>query len=550
MGDVSFAADERASWRLGPAVAREAVLCTGLAATVASLLAWLAPPGGDLAAHEYQRRLFLVHGFTLWDNFWYAGRYVFVGYSVLYYPLAALLGIRLLAVLTVALAAAAFALIVEREWGSTARWAALAFALVWPGVILTGEFPFALGVTLALLCLLALQSGRRWTGAALIVLALAASPVAFVLLGVVLVGMAAGRPPAWRATLVPALALMLAAAAEVLVLHLFPSGTLGFSGVEALEATTFSVGLLVLAWRPERARALRGVLVAYLLTVVAVYAIPTGLGHDITRLRLLALPLALLVAALCRWRPLPLAIAAVVLAGAWNIVPLAGSWAQAAADHSANPRVWKAPVGYLHTHLSTGYRVEAVDTSQHWPALYLGRAEIPLVRGWFRQDDRPVADLLYRPRYTAAQYVAWLRRLGVQYVVLTNSPPDYSSRREAKIVRSGETGLRKVFRSRDVSIYAVPRPRSIVTGPGRPEVLAFRESRLRIRVSRGGAYHVAVRWSPYWHASTGCLTRAPGGLLSLHTAAAATVRIGFDVDPSSLFHAFADTTPPCHVSAG
>ena len=42
------------------------------------------------------------HGFTLWDNFWYAGRYAFVGYSVLYYPLAALLGIRLLAVLTIA----------------------------------------------------------------------------------------------------------------------------------------------------------------------------------------------------------------------------------------------------------------------------------------------------------------------------------------------------------------------------------------------------------------------------------------------------------------
>ena len=74
-------------------VTREAVLCTGLAAIAASLLVWLAPPGGDLAAHEYQRSLFLGHGFTLWDNFWYAGRYAFVGYSVLYYPLAALLGI-------------------------------------------------------------------------------------------------------------------------------------------------------------------------------------------------------------------------------------------------------------------------------------------------------------------------------------------------------------------------------------------------------------------------------------------------------------------------
>jgi hypothetical protein len=115
MADASVAAAERPSWQPRLPLAREAVLCAGLATAAASLLVWLAPPGGDLAAHEYQRSLFLVHGFTLWNNFWYAGRYAFVGYSVLYYPLAALLGIRLLAVLTVAVAAGAFALLLERE---------------------------------------------------------------------------------------------------------------------------------------------------------------------------------------------------------------------------------------------------------------------------------------------------------------------------------------------------------------------------------------------------------------------------------------------------
>jgi hypothetical protein len=551
MGDVSFAADERESWRLWRLpIAREAVLCTGLAATVACLLVWLGPPGGDLAAHEYQRSLFLVHGFTLWDNFWYAGRYAFVGYSVLYYPLAALLGISLLAVLTVALSAAAFALILEREWGHAACWAGRSFAVVWPGVILAGEFPFALGVGLALLSLLALQSGRRWTGAAFIVLTLAASPVAFVLLAVVLIGIVAARPDMLRGRAVPALAVVLTAAAQLLVMHLFPSGTLEFPGIEALEATAFSVGLLALVWRLERAQHLRGILVVYLLTVVTVYAIPSGLGHDIGRLRQLALPLALLVAALRHWRPLPLALAAVLLAGAWNIVPLAGGWAQAAADRAASPAVWKAPVDYLSAHLTEGHRVEAVDTSQHWPALYLARANIPLVRGWFRQDDRPMAGLLYDRRYTPTQYVAWLRRLGVQYVVLTESPTDFSSRREAKLVRSGDTGLRKVFASREVSIYAVPRPQPIVTGPGRPKVLALRESRLMVHVSRGGTYRVAVRWSPYWHASTGCLAHMPDGMLRLQTDTAATVRIAFDVDPTSLFDAFAHTTPGCPKAPG
>jgi hypothetical protein len=542
VGDVSFARAERTSWRLP--VAREPLLCAAVATVTAALLAWLAPLGVDLAAHEYQRSLFLAHGLTLWDNYWYAGRYAFIGYSVLYYPLAALLGIKLLGVLTVGLAAAAFARLVEREWGDDGIWPGRSFALVWPGVVLGAEFPFALGITLALLGLLALQSGRRWTAAALSVLVLAASPLAFVLLVVVLAGIAAARPHALRWAAVPILAVALATAAELLVLRLFPTGRLGFLWVELVEGVAFCLGLLALTWRLERARILRGVLAAYLLVVVAAYAIPSGLGHGIVRLRLFALPVALLVVALRRWRPLPVAFAAVALAGTWNILPLAGIWIHSSADRSSSAAMWTAPVDYLRTHLHTGYRVEGVDTSQHWPAFYLARAEIPLVRGWFRQDDHPVSTLLYR-RFTAAEYLAWLRRLGVEYVVLTNAPPDYSSRREGALIRSGMTGLKRVFATRDVSIYAVPRPQPIVTGPGRPALLRMEESRLLLRLSRAGSYRIAVRWSPYWHASTGCLARTPDGMTRLRTTAGATVRIAFGVDAHSLLRALVHDTSTC-----
>lgn len=544
MTDASFAAAERAPWRLRLPVAREAAFCAGLATLAASLLVWLAPPGGDLAAHEYQRWLFLHHGFTLWDNFWYAGRYAFVNYSVLYYPLAALLGINLLAVVSVAVSAGGFAHLLEREWGHSARWANLCFALVWPGVILAGEFPLALGVALALLALVALQAGRRWTGAACIVLSLAASPVAFVLLAVVLAGMALGRRPARRSVVVPAIAIAVVAAAELVVLRLFPVGTLGFPAGEAVQALLFCVYLLPLTWRFDRARGLHGFLFVYLLAVIATFVIPSGLGHDVARVRLFALPIALLVAALRHWRPLPIVLVALGLAAAWNFFPLASGWAGSAADHSRNPKVWPAPVGYLQTHLRTGYRVEAVDTSYHWPALYLARAGIPLVRGWFRQDDEPISALLYRP-FTAAEYVAWLRHLGVGYVVLTDSPSDHSSRHEAALIRSGRSGLRQVFVTPHVSIYAVPHPQAIVTGPGRPALLELRNSRLAVHVSRAGTYHIAVRWSPYWHASAGCLDRGRGGMLRLQTPRAATVRIRFDVDTSGLVDAFVGTTPSC-----
>src|SRR3954451_16499656 len=90
-------------------VVREAALCAGVAALLASLLVWLGPPGADFDAHAYQRSAFLQHGFSFWNNFWYAGRYSFITYSLIYSPRAALRGIKLLAAATVSAAALAFA---------------------------------------------------------------------------------------------------------------------------------------------------------------------------------------------------------------------------------------------------------------------------------------------------------------------------------------------------------------------------------------------------------------------------------------------------------
>jgi hypothetical protein len=84
-----------------------------------------------------------------------------------------------------------------------------------------------------------------------------------------------------------------------------------------------------------------------------------------------------------------------------------------------------------------------------------------------------------------------------------------------------------------------------VSGPGRPELLALTQTRLLIHVSRGGTFRVAVRWSPYWHASAGCLARSRDGMVELRTRGSGTVRVAFDVDASSLLAAFAGTRPRC-----
>src|SRR5438045_4245664 len=203
-----------------------------MAAASASVLVWLGPPGADLAAHAYQRTLFLQDGFTLWNNFWYAGRYSFVTYSVLYYPFAALLGIRLLAVATVTTAALAFAGVVGRQWGPAVRWSSRTFALVWAGIVLSAAFPFALGAALALLAMWALQARKAGRFALLAALTLAASPLAFLLLALLLAGIGVSR---WRdrsALLVPGLTLAGFGAIEVILWRLFPGGRYPFSFAE------------------------------------------------------------------------------------------------------------------------------------------------------------------------------------------------------------------------------------------------------------------------------------------------------------------------------
>jgi hypothetical protein len=63
-------------------------------------LAWLtfAPPTPDLAAQVYRAWLFQSHGFTLFNANWYGGHHT-PAYSILFPPLGALLGVRVVGVL-------------------------------------------------------------------------------------------------------------------------------------------------------------------------------------------------------------------------------------------------------------------------------------------------------------------------------------------------------------------------------------------------------------------------------------------------------------------
>jgi hypothetical protein len=520
---------------------REALLAAGLASSLAAVLLWLGPPGNDSAAHLYQRTLFLKHGYVLWNNFWYAGRYSFVTYSVLYYPLSALLGIKVLALASVGAAALAFAIVVGREWGPAARWSSRTFAMVWAGTVLSAAFPFALGMALALLALWTLQEGRRGRFALLVPLTLLSSPLAFVLLVVVVTGAAVARRPPRRELVLPGAAVAVTALLELVLVRLFPDGgRFPFPALGLVPAVAFCALGILATRRLASARPLTAIFGAYLAAVLLSFVVPTALGGNIERLRYAAIPLAVLAAALVRWRPWALVVPFVVVAAVWNGPPLVANYRHAASDPAGTVAYWQPAIRFLHTHLTPAYRVEVVDTVGHWAAAFFPEAGIPIVRGWYRQNDFPANRILYG-QYGAAAYRRWLRTLGVRYVVVSTAPPDYSSRAEAALVQSGHAGLTLAFRGRNARVYELPHPRPLVAGGA--DVRRFEPTGVLLRVPHRGSYRLAVRFSPYWRTFQGCVAPTPDGMTRVYAFRAGVVDLDFKVNVHRGIEALTGLTP-------
>jgi hypothetical protein len=443
----------------------------------------------------------------------------------------------------VAGATAAFTVVAERTWGAAAVSASRVFAVAAAASVITAAFPYGLGLAFALTALVALGSDHPWLFALLVALTFAASPLAFVLLLVILAGVAASRSR--RELMKPALPLGAVLAVALLLWRLFPGGgRFPFSLAELAAALTFCGLGVALTWRVENARILRSFFAVYALACVVAFAVPSALGENVARLRFAAVPVAVLTLSLRRWRPLPYALGAFALALSWNATPLAYSFVRTESDPSSAAAFWRPAISYLHRELSPAYRVEAVDTAGHWEAVYLTRAGIPIVRGWFRQDDFPQNELLYDPLRRRA-YLAWLHRLGVRYVVLPETPLDYSARNEARLLRSGRSGLEAVFRTPDVTIFSVPAPVPIVTGPGKPRVLSLTESSVVLSVARPGTYRVALHYSPYLAAAGACVRETADGMIDLHARRPGVLDLAFRVTAAHALAAIAGSRSSC-----
>jgi hypothetical protein len=507
-----------------------------IALGVGLALVLLGPPPGDMPAHLYRTEL-VRDGVLVWDTLWYAGHYPLLGYSLLYYFPAAVVGNDVLALVSVVAAAALFASLAEREWGEAARWPARVFAVVACGPLFTGTYPYAAGLATALGALKALQLGRRWTAVALAALTLGLSPLAFLYLCLAVVAaFLARRPRLDRMVLVVGGALLLLGLLQGALLLLYrEEAEYPFFRVSELIAVMVLAALCVtLALRAERGRVLAAVFALWALAALLAFVVPSPLGENVTRLRGIALPLALLAAVLASWRPRLVAGIAVAGALAFTLVPYIGASLHRTDTRSAEAAFWQPAIDFLAANRSPGERVEVVPTGDHWEAYWLPRAGVPLARGWYRQLDIAQNPLFYDEPLEPEAYRAWLDALGVRWVLLPDTQLGrIGEEREAELLRSGAAGLREVARTGDVTIFEVPDAGSILTGPGRPRLTVLGHDRVEGEVTAPGVYRLALRWTPTWRVRAGnvCLREAPDGMTEVVARAVGRFVLGVSAVP-------------------
>jgi hypothetical protein len=515
---------------------REMLLAGALACAGAALLIVLAPPTGDAPAHLY-RTLLVREGVLVWDNLWYGGHYPLASYSLLYYLPAALVGNLPLVFAAVVLSAAFFASLVEREWGVAGRWPARAFGVLAAGPIFVGTYSYALGLAAGLGALCALQRGRRWLAAGAAALTLGFSPLAFVFLCLMLLALfLVRRRPRHTVAFAGGIAAM--AAVQLAVLVFFPSsGPYPFRLLELGVVLTVSFLGAGLATRSRLGALLAAFFLVWGGASLLMFLVATPVGENLTRLRSIVFPLMLLTAFLARFQPRWLAALALSVAFAYNVAPYAAPMLERTDVRPAHRAFWAPALEFLADRSGPGYRVEVVPTFDHWEAYWLPRAGIPLARGWYRQIDIARNELFYERPLAPAAYRAWLREMGVRFVVLPRTRlGQKGEKREALLLRTGRSGLSPVFSDANVTIYELPAAQPILTGPGTPRVTRFDHSRIEGMLQAPGSYRLKIRYTPYWRIREGavCVERASDGMTNLNATRPGRFVLSVPEQPASL----------------
>jgi hypothetical protein len=483
-----------------------------LSAAVTGAFAFWNPPLRDLAAHTFRADYFQHYGLALWNASWYGGEYMLT-YSILFPPLSALLTPIGAGALSAIACAYLFDRLVRTQWGEDARHATAWFAVLGSVALLAnGWLAFALGAAFALAALRAFQLQRfPLAGVAGLACALA-SPVAALLLTLVLVAGSFSAPSRHRGA---ALAVAVAALAPLGLLALaFPEQgrfPFWFSAYWPLPLTCV-LALLTIRGLPGERR-LRGVVIAYLALGTALWLFPNPVGGNVTRLGSLFAGPVLAAVVLTRPVRAPRAIvfAALTVALAWQVVTPIPDTFQSLGDPSTG-RPYYAPLSaWLARHGGARDRIEIPYTFNHWETAYLA-PRFQLARGWLRQSDIARNKLFYDGSLTSERYRRWLTDNGVRFVALADSRLDYSAQQEAALVRREPAYLRLRATPGRWRVYEVLGTARMLEerAGGRARLASLGPESFVLRVSTPGSFVVRVRATPYWRLARGpgCVGRA------------------------------------------
>ncbi|MDO8184835.1 hypothetical protein Q5424_06285 [Conexibacter sp. JD483] len=478
----------------------QALLCAG---TLIALWVALDPRTADLAAQVYRANLFGREGFALWDNGWFAGHHL-PGYSLLFPPLAAAFGPRTVGVGSVLVSALLFAHLVRLHWpGREVRLAVAWFALAAVGDLFIGRLTFALGVTFALGCVVAL-SHRRWPLAvALGVATAAASPVTALLLVVVLPAGIRAVAPRWR-PLVLGGPLVVPVATAVL----FPEGGAQPYGAGG-AALAIIIALGVWAGLDPREKELRTGALLYAVAVAGAFAVPSPMGSNVARLGVLvAGPVLLLGARSGRSRLLTAATCLLIVG--WQLWAPVTELIKADTSPATTASYFQPLLDRLKA--EPHGRVEVVPTSTRWESVYVA-PHVALARGWQTQLDARYNALFYRDELDAGEYEAWLRRLGITHVAVSDAPKERWGQLEERLLADPPPYLREVWRSDHWRLFALTDPQPLASG-GR--LTRLDGDSFTVATTHPGRVLVRIRWTPFWTPPPGaCVERSARGFTLL-----------------------------------
>jgi hypothetical protein len=380
-------------------------------------------------------------------------------------------------VAAVAIASAALicglsAAVMRREWGGAARWPAVALVPVTTLMLMSsGAFPFAAGLAAACVAIERAGAGRRGTAAVAAAASVAFSPLAGLLLATLLAAALFGRPGVRRRLVRQrrlAAGIALALVAGAVLQRAFPSGgRYPFAGADVVVVLGFCLLGLWLCRGAARARPLAALFAAYLAINLAAFAAPGPLGSNTTRLFATAGGPLILLAAIIGRPHRRLLVVPLVVAVCRPARP--GPSRRLVEQRRSGGRPGLLGAGRAGPDRALG-RPAPGRGGGHGRRLGVvlpGRAAGAADSGLVPAGRLPPERRLYAERLSAGAYRRWLHRLGVEYVLLPAARLDYSSQAEARLLRSGTSGLRLAARLPGWTVYRLRQATPLVTRRGR-----------------------------------------------------------------------------------